>query len=206
MLAERFGRVGIISGRPLEFLDTIGFSDTVARIGLYGLEQRVDGVRIEHVEAPTWRQTIADAVARADADGLHGMRVEDKGLSLTLHYRGRSEVADAVAAWAAMVGSDTGLHVRPARMSVELHPPIDCDKGSTLTEFIAGSNAAAFFGDDLGDLPAFDALDRFEADGGVALRVAVAGSDESPSELVDRADAVVDGPAGALQLLQSLIV
>ena len=59
-------------------------------------------------------------------------------------------------------------------------------------------------GDDLGDVPAFATLDRMEAAGARVVRVAVR-SDEAPSELLDRADVVVDGPAGALALLRELL-
>jgi len=66
-------------------------------------------------------------------------------------------------------------------------------------------DAAAFAGEDAGDLAAFDALDRLEGDGSLsaAVRVAVR-SDEAPADLVARADVVVDGPAGLAELLADL--
>jgi trehalose 6-phosphate phosphatase len=68
-----------------------------------------------------------------------------------------------------------------------------------------GLDAAVFAGDDAGDLAAFDALDRLRDDGALsaAVRVAVR-SDEVPAALVDRADVVVDGPAGLAALLAQL--
>nr|MBA3955769.1 trehalose-phosphatase [Acidimicrobiia bacterium] len=47
------------------------------------------------------------------------------------------------------------------------------------------------------------ALDRLAATGIHTVRVAV-GSDEAPVELMERADWVVDGPVGALALLEAL--
>jgi trehalose 6-phosphate phosphatase len=61
-----------------------------------------------------------------------------------------------------------------------------------------------FIGDDVGDLPAFDALDHLAADGATTLRVAVQTS-ESDDEVLRRADLLVDGPAGALDLLRALV-
>jgi trehalose 6-phosphate phosphatase len=58
-------------------------------------------------------------------------------------------------------------------------------------------------GDDVGDLPAFDALDRLADKGLDVVRVAVV-SAETPSALIDRADHLVRGPAGTLELLESL--
>ncbi len=60
-----------------------------------------------------------------------------------------------------------------------------------------------FCGDDLGDLPGFDALDALEREGRTVLRVA-ADSDELPDEMRARADEVVDGPSGVVELLRSL--
>ena len=56
-----------------------------------------------------------------------------------------------------------------------------------------------FVGDDLGDLAAFDAVDRFRAEGTPGLLVC-SGSTEVTA-LADRADLVVDGPDGVVSLL-----
>ncbi|MFM7718645.1 MAG: trehalose-phosphatase, partial [Actinomycetota bacterium] len=66
-------------------------------------------------------------------------------------------------------------------------------------------DAALFAGDDLADLEAFQALDRLAAqrEGFVAVRVAVRGS-ETPAEVLDAADVVVDGPEGLVALLAQL--
>jgi trehalose 6-phosphate phosphatase len=88
-------------------------------------------------------------------------------------------------------------------MSVELHPPIAADKGTALEALTAGLSAVCYAGDDRGDLPAFDALDRLAAAGVHTLRVAVA-SPEAPPELVHRADLLVDDPGGVIDLLRRL--
>jgi trehalose 6-phosphate phosphatase len=60
-----------------------------------------------------------------------------------------------------------------------------------------------FLGDDVGDLPAYDGLDRLRDAGVHTVRVGVS-TEEAPPELLARADVVVDGPAGALEVLQRL--
>jgi trehalose 6-phosphate phosphatase len=202
-LAGRLGRVGVVSGRPLSFLDD-RFPEPLVLAGLYGLEVRRDGVRRDHPDAAPWRDVVADAVRAATGTGPDGMRVENKGLSITLHYRGRPELEAAVVAWAETEGERSGLLVRPAKMSVELHPPIAADKGTTLETLAAGLTSVAYLGDDVGDLPAFDGLDRLAAAGVTTIRVGVRGAEQS-DELLDRADLVVDGPDGALALLHELL-
>lgn len=201
-LVGRVGRVGVLSGRPVEFLRA-RLPSTLVLAGLYGLELLVDGLRHDHPSGGVWRGVVDDVASQAAARGPDGMRVEVKGLSLTLHYRGRPDIEPAVRAWAEQQAARSGLELRPARMSYELHPPIQVDKGTTLVELADGLSSVCFLGDDVGDLPAFDGLDRLAAAGVATLRVAVRSNEGSP-DLLDRADVVVDGPAGAVALLEAL--
>lgn len=201
-LGRRYAAVGVFSGRPVDFIARF-FPADVTLAGLYGLETRVGGARADHPEGDAWRQVVADVVAAAAVDGPAGMRVESKGLSLTLHYRGAPELAEPVEAWARAQAAASGLEVRAAKMSVELHPPIEEDKGTTLLRLAAGLATVAFFGDDVGDLPAFDALDQLAAQGVTTVRV-VARSTEVDPAMLARADLVVDGPDGILELFDEL--
>jgi trehalose 6-phosphate phosphatase len=201
-LATTFGRVGVITGRPLDFLGAY-FAPTIQLAGLYGLETMIDGRRLDHPLGHAWREVIDDVVSSSIAGGPRGMRVENKGLSLTLHYRTAPHLESEVQAWAAQQAVRTGLVLRPARMSFELHPPIGSDKGTALLDLASSSTAVAFAGDDVGDLPAFDALDELSRRSVQVVRIAVGGPEES-SELVARADVRVDGPAGVVELLDVL--
>jgi trehalose 6-phosphate phosphatase len=60
-----------------------------------------------------------------------------------------------------------------------------------------------YAGDDLGDLAAFDVVEELRGDGIAGVTVC-AGSEEVPT-LAERADIVVDGPAGVAGLLRSLV-
>lgn len=202
-LAARYARVGIVSGRPLEFLSRF-FDGGLYLAGLYGLEWSEAGDRHDHPQAGAWREAVDDVASCSVGRGPAGMRVEPKGLSLTLHYREHPELADEVRTWADQQASRSGLVARAARMSVELHPPIDADKGSALRAASADLAAVCFLGDDLGDLDAFDALDDLAARGVDTLRVAVA-SGAAVEELVARADVVLDGPVDAVALLRQLL-
>lgn len=202
-LAGRYRRVAVLSGRPVAFLERL-LPRNVLLSGLYGLEVSDGGVRRDHPSGGAWREVVDDVASFSAARGPAGMLVESKGLSLTLHYRTRPEIGPEVKAWAERQAARSGLVVRPARMSLELHPPIHADKGTAVLSVAAGLRAVCFLGDDLGDLPAFDALDQLAASGVDVARVAVR-SEEAPLELLERADLVVDGPAGAYDLLRQLL-
>jgi trehalose 6-phosphate phosphatase len=201
-LARRFAVVAVVSGRPASFLERL-LPAGVAISGLYGLETVRNGVRTDHPGAGAWRDAVAEAARSSQDGGPAGMAVEPKGLSLTLHYRERPEIEPDVIDWAAAQAARSGLVMRRARMSVELHPPIAADKGTAVEGLVADVDAVCFVGDDRGDLPAFDALDRLEERGMEVLRVAVV-SAEVPGDLIERADLVVDGPPAVVDLLRQL--
>lgn len=207
-LVGRYGRVAVVSGRPVRFLlDRLDLGDGtppgMVVAGLYGLQRATEGEIEEDAEARSWRPVVEEVAARADAEAPAGVRVERKGLSLTLHVRTAPELGPWTESFARAAADTTGLCLRPARLSWELVPPVPIDKGKVVGELVDGLDAACFMGDDWGDLPGFDALDRLAAGGASVLKVAVA-SDEAPAELMERADVVVDGPAGALDLLHQL--
>ncbi len=201
-LSGTLGVVAVVSGRPRAFL--VGhLGDRVDLSGLYGLESRRAGVEADHPEAGPWRAVVAEVVA--DAARLpDGVVAEGKGLSLTVHHRRAPEAAPTVSAWAAEVAARTGLEVRGAKASVELHPPVAVDKGTAVRELAGGCPVVAYAGDDLGDLPAFAALAELRAAGRDAVAVAVA-SDELPEAVRDAADVVLDGPGEVRALLGALV-
>lgn len=201
-LATVVGRVGVLSGRPVDFLERF-FPSSLLLAGLYGLEISLGGVRSDHPLGGAWREVVDDVAAVSVARGPEGMRVEPKGLSLTLHYREHPDIEDSVKAWAQQQAARSGLECRQAKMSYELHPPIPTDKGSAIIELASELEAVCFIGDDMGDLRAFDALDSLAERGVQTLKVAVHSPEES-DELVSRADLVVDGPPGVLELMRAL--
>ncbi len=201
-LRDVLGLVAVVSGRPVDFLVPL-LPEGLVFAGLYGLEVTEGGVRRDHPQAGNWREVVDDVAGRAEVRGPVGVVVERKGLSLTLHYRTVPEQEAATQAYATDEALRSGLVARPARMSWELHPPIEVDKGTAVLELADDFRAVAFAGDDQGDLPGFDALDELEARGVGTLRIAV-DSSEVPVELLNRADVVVDGPQGLVDLLAPL--
>ena len=181
--------------------DKPGLPDSLTLVGLYGLQQIRHGVRSDHPEAVAWPERVAALAAAAETNGPAGMRVELKGLSITLHYRGQPQLLDQVEQYALELAATSGLVARTARMSVELHPPIDVDKGTVLmglAQHLAGP--VLFLGDDVGDLPAFDALDTLSASGLQVFKI-LAQSEESDDELLRRADLILDGPSAMVAML-----
>jgi len=205
-LGEQLGLVAVVSGRPVGFLARALAVDGVTLMGQYGLEWLEHGEPVADPRVAPYLEAVATAAAEAER-AWPGLFVERKGrLAVTLHWRTEAEAGAGVMAWADEVGARLGLTVYPTRMARELRPPVPVDKGTAVESLAAGFRAVAFAGDDHGDLAAFDALDRLEASGtGVSvLRIGVR-SPEAPAELLERADLVVDEPAGLIELLRGLV-
>ncbi|MFN8034511.1 MAG: trehalose-phosphatase [Acidimicrobiia bacterium] len=198
-------RVAVISGRPVDFLQGALGLPGIEYVGLYGMQRVVDGMVVAHPDAAAFVSRVADALAAARRE-LPGPLVEPKAnLAFTLHYRTAPDRAGEVEMLARRLAREYGLLAMPGRLAIELRPPVDVDKGRALLDVTDGLRAVAFAGDDHGDLAAFDALDRMAGfpDVQQVVRIAVQ-SEESPAELMRRADVVVDGPVGLAGLLEQL--
>jgi trehalose 6-phosphate phosphatase len=189
-LAARYALVACISGRAGADAQRIVGVPELAYVGNHGLEASAD--------AAVWIRRLSAFLMEID-----WLRIEDKGLTAALHYRG---VADEDAALAqleqiAAAARSAGFRARFGRKVLEILPPIDANKGTAVGALLAerGLSRALYAGDDTTDLDGFRALDGLE----LAVRVAVA-SAEGPEDLRAAADIVLASPAEALELLRRL--
>lgn len=214
-LAPHVASVAVITGRPPQvavrnggFADVPGLDHLVV-LGHYGAE-RWDAAT-GTVTAPPPHPGVA--AVRAELPGVieasgpwPGIWVEEKGRAVAVHTRRADDpeaAFEALRAPLADLATRHGLIVEPGRMVLELRPP-GMDKGVALLEHVREVSAGAvlYAGDDLGDLPAFAAVEKLRA-GGVPGLLVCSGSTEV-TELAERADLVVDGAAGVVHLLRAL--
>jgi trehalose 6-phosphate phosphatase len=188
-LVERYALVACVSGRSGEEARRLVGVEGLVYVGVHGLELAP--------EAERWREALRP-FAQLDWPWL-----EDKGLTVALHWR---EAAEEQAARAELEGvaeraEEAGLEVRWGRKVLELRPPVEADKGTAVRTLLEerGLRRALYAGDDTTDLDAFRGLDGLE----VAVRIAVA-SPEAPPGLREAADLVVASPAELLELLRQL--
>jgi trehalose 6-phosphate phosphatase len=201
-LGPLIGQVAIITGRPVrQALELGGFAgrpglESLIICGQYGAERWDAATGETHTpEPPAAVRQVAERLPQWLAEhGADHVRVEDKGLAVAVHTRGLDAgVLDGLAAPLAALAAEYGLSVEPGRQVVELRAN-ETDKGIVLERLVEEMSArhVIFAGDDLGDLPAFDAVDRLRARGLTGLLVCSA-SDEQ-DVLVARSDLVLDGP------------
>jgi trehalose 6-phosphate phosphatase len=204
-LAPRVRMLALVTGRPADVVVELAGLSAVPGLlvlGQYGA-QRWSGAE---VSSPPELPGVARArAALPPLLAAEGAELEDKGISLVVHTRRCPDPAGALTRLEAPVrAAAAGLEVHRGRYVLELRPPGYDKRGALLSLCEPLPGAVLFAGDDLGDLPAFDAVDELRARGVPGVTVC-SGSDEGPPALRARADVVVDGPAGVVQLLRSLL-
>ena len=196
-LVGRYAVVAVVTGRRAEEVAALLSVPGLHFEGLYGLEG----------SAPELLLAVLPQVARAAATVPEAW-VEDKGVSVAVHYRAAPDPVRArVALMAALepVATDAGIWLIEGKMVLELVPTDRPMKGGAVERIVGESalQAVLYAGDDVADLDAFDAIDRLAAAGLATVTVAVRG-DETPPALIEAADLVADGPGGLVELLREL--
>jgi trehalose 6-phosphate phosphatase len=205
-LARRYPMCVMSGRRAGEVASLVGLPH-IHYVGVHGMEWIEDEPRIDPEVLPHL-PTLDRAREELEAalSDLPGVTLEDKLASVSLHFRAAPGEEDAALQLAEGVALKLGLKVRRGRMTVELRPPVDIDKGTVLIRLAAGwrLKRALYAGDDLTDVDAFRGLRYLVKEGGFeGIAIAVL-SPEVPIELEAVADLTVDGPNGLLDLLSNL--
>lgn len=155
--------VALVSGR--------GLADVARRVGLpdlyyagnHGLEIQGPGMQRVHPEARDAREQLAGVVHNLEAElgRVEGVIIEDKGLTVSVHYRLAGDEAEAGRvrdlAHRCCRGVP-GIRASDGRKVVEIRPDVDWHKGRALRflrESLGPGAPVLFVGDDRTDEDAF---------------------------------------------------
>lgn len=167
------GALALISGRAIAVIDRLFAPLRLPAAGQHGAERRdADGHTHTHAIHARGLGEVR-AAAAAFAAGHPGVALEDKGLSLAVHFRQapaaepalRELLEDAVAKCAGQVA------LQPGKMVLEVKPA-GRDKGSAIAEFMREppfrGRVPVFIGDDVTDEFGFAVVNRL---GGLTVKV-----------------------------------
>ena len=213
-LAMRVRAVVVITGRPVHTAVRLGAFDSVRGLeamvvlGQYGVERwNADGDDYVLPPEPSEIVAVTEELPRVLAElRLDEARIEHKGRAVGVHTRTLPDPEAAFARLAEPVralAARHGLRVEPGRQVWEIRAP-GVDKGAALRSFVSevGARQVIFAGDDLGDLPAFDAVRQLRDEGIEGLLVCSASYEEDA--LVKISDVILDGPTGVAGWLTEL--
>ena len=212
-LASQYALVACVSGRRAADARRVVGLDELAYSGNHGFELLLPG---EDEPRPDPSLDGRDEDASRFVGGLDhgqlekaGIRIEDKGAIIALHWRG-AENEGAAESLAHEIASDAEwqeLVPHRGRKVLEIRPNVAVNKGIAVAALIPmrSISAALYAGDDRTDVDAFRALRTLQEDGNLGTVVCVAvASDETPAEVEANADLVVEGPDGVVALLEDL--
>jgi trehalose 6-phosphate phosphatase len=202
--------VGIISGRSIDELKKLVSIDGLYYSGNHGLEIEGPGLKYFHPPAEQARATMRELAARLAEEmaNIAGVIVQEKGLSLSVHYRlvsGGEEagVGEAFRRITEPLRREGRISVFSGKKVLEVKPPLDWDKGKAVQIIIRELKGllkeerilTVFLGDDTTDEDAFRVLHR--PDG---WSVFIAGE-----KAVSSADYCLNSVAEVEELLERLI-
>lgn len=204
-LAGRLALVAVVSGRPVAFLDDVLERPAgVHLFGVYGMEELTpEGKLVVDPRAAAWRSDVETAAGVLTASAPPGVVVEDKGISVTLHWRRAPEAEVWVREAVAAASERSGLVVQRGRMALELRPPTDSNKGDVVRRLGAGHRTVIYFGDDIGDLAAFEAVGALALTGASVVRVAVV-DEGTPEALRSAGEILANGPSEVVAWLRDI--
>jgi trehalose 6-phosphate phosphatase len=211
--------VAVLTGRPARQVLALGGLDDVGDaigesgrelvvLGQYGNERWSSNAR--RVVSPKPPAGLASLIGdlprllrRADAVDAW---VEEKGLAVAVHTRRAADprgAFDRLLPVLSEAAQARNLAVEPGKLVIEIRAG-GMDKGLALHRLVDEYDArgVVFVGDDLGDVPAFEAVGELR-DKGMPTLLVCSGSDED-SKLRELADVVVAGPDGVMTFLREL--
>ena len=163
--------VAIVSGRTVADLDRLLAPHRLPVAGIHGMERRsVDGKVHRTSVALDWMQGARETMERFVATHP-GLLLENKSVSLALHYRRRPELEDTVQKFIAELDLPAAAERLRGRKVMEIKPR-QMNKGTAIRAYMSEPHFAGrtpvFVGDDVTDESGFVVVNEL---GGVSVKV-----------------------------------
>ena len=167
--------VGIISGRSLSEVKSLVAVEGIYYAGNHGLEIEGPGLEFIHPAAKAAQPEIQELFRQLSARlaNIEGVIIEDKGLSLSVHYRLviKSEEEIVARVFHQVTSSwlrDGKVRVTSGKKVLEVRPPIDWHKGKAIETIMkevkvvrkCEEGLTIYLGDDRTDEDAFRIIHR----------------------------------------------
>lgn len=170
--ADLGGALALVSGRPISFLDAMLAPYRFDSAGLHGAQIRTDGEIRSQSEVPeAMHEATRDLVRFANSNV--GIIVEDKRISIALHWRLAPHLKDEALALLRMIAArmGPGIRLQEGKAVAEL-VPAGASKGNAIAWMMRTAPYAGripvFIGDDITDEAGFEVVNAF---GGISVRI-----------------------------------
>ena len=199
--------VSVLTGREVGDARGIVGSDALLYAGSHGTQWWQGGHTWVSPEAEPYVghvHALAIEASRAFSRD-DGYVIQDKGTSMSIHYRMAPDTAAArIAVFRFLAESPDArdLSIFQGKMVAEIRPPVALTKGTALRTIVHGQSLAGAIaiGDDTTDIDMFRAVSELRRAGTAGISVAVL-APEVPVELLDAADYALAGTRGVRRFL-----
>ncbi len=202
--------VAVVSGRSVtDVAQRVGLPKLIY-IGNHGMEKWKDGKVIVSPTAAAYRGNLSAATTEIRQILAKGMRFEDKGATLSIHYRQTGNPEDAAEKLKPSLQNIVekhGLRLTQGRMVFEFRPPVEIDKGTAFDELVKSHqlDSAFYLGDDITDVTVFSTV-RYLRESGRCLAYGLGvESQGTPQAVLTEADYLVQEVAGVESFLAWLL-
>jgi trehalose 6-phosphate phosphatase len=211
--------VAAVSGRAADDVRSKVDLPQLVYAGNHGLERWENdenlpegGRVVASPQAQPYIEALQAIKAQVSADGHEGVWVEDKRVTLSIHYRAHANPtqfrADYLPIITRMV-EDAGLKLFEGRMIFEVRPPLDIHKGTIFEALISEYklDAACFIGDDVTDADAFRVARRLREAGACdAIAIGVESEKgDTPTDVLNDADMMTNSVQDVAKFLHWIL-
>lgn len=211
-LEQKLALTAVVSGRAAaDVRERVGIPHLVY-VGNHGLERwEGDGVVVpDHIKQ--YRPQMEAVREALQAEAEDGMLIEDKIVTLSVHYRNTADPAQTAERFRAVVNrisDEHGLRVHEGRMIFEVRPPLEVNKGTAFRTLVEDFklDVAFYAGDDVTDVDALK-MARHLRETGVcnSYAIGVESGDDTPESVRQSSDFVVDGVSGVEDFFEWLLI
>ena len=195
--------VAVITGRDLNTARRMIPCQGVTVVGSHGLEASFDHPLLPPVD----RVALAAALEHVEQHVISAvpssfLHIERKAISTAFHFRTSPELERSLRE--ALADLPEGLRLREGRMVLEVLPSSENGKGSALSAVVRHFHAKSMLvmGDDATDAAMFRAARDFEPEGVTMLLLGISGGAETPHEIRELADAMLNSTNEAREALE----
>ena len=210
-LSKRLDLVAVVSGHSATEVRQMVDGKKILCLGHYGMERWQDGRPVLHPKAQPYLPAMRDIASQlGPLKSIEGVIIQDKGASISLHYRlsGHPEQAkQSILAFLHGLPQIRQLRILPENMVIGIVPPMAIDKGTAVRDLIEERrlSGGVYMGDDTADVLAFAAIREANNRGTFkGLAIAVTGADTAP-DVSATADFTLDGVKETKTFLKWLV-
>jgi len=199
ILSQHLALVAAISGRPADEVRNMLKINGMVYIGNHGLERWAEGHSEFTKDTRDYPEVIKAVIKElTPLLSIEGIRIEDKGITATIHYRLCREPQSVEKHVLGVLQSSPlakRLRIIQGKMSINLLPSAEVNKGTATLDLIQRYNlqGGIYLGDDLTDIDAFRAIHSASHDSGFQGFAIGITSQEMPEKLVAEADFTLNG-------------